>query len=360
VSPPPPAIVAHAEPSALRLDGAVPPMPASSSRRPEAAVATTATATAVAAVAVASVIEPPARCGGRPASVLAPKGILEVELSSSELPTTRPDPSSSCWLKNADEHEPLFLLGARLGRSSEDKEQVVVESPRARVWALQSIDPDLVEAVCSASNLQELKSVPVPFSAGCMSMKEATSLYLGSWMIWIVHRAWLNDPSLTVVDFSGHEVPRAEEEPRILPKLLRALPGNSFLQQLLLADCNLGGGGELAHGFSSALAPGPGGAWPPVKVLDLARNLFQPEELQQLFLVLRSPSLEVLRVGDQYSERPVGWETFQALHGALKSNFSLRKLGLDLTDAHWRDQINRCIIRNVEQQRRSRARSRPA
>merc|ERR1712083_862374 len=61
---------------------------------------------------------------------------------------------------------------------------------------------------------------------------------LADWMVWMVHRAWLNDPSLKIFDFSNMQMPLPKEEPRIQPKLARAIKSNTAIVTLLLNSSN--------------------------------------------------------------------------------------------------------------------------
>merc|ERR1719356_903577 len=57
-------------------------------------------------------------------------------------------------------------------------------------------------------------------------------------MMWMVHRAWLNDPTLTVLDFTNLHMPLPNEEPRVAPKLMEALHRNTHIKSLLLSHSN--------------------------------------------------------------------------------------------------------------------------
>ena len=54
-----------------------------------------------------------------------------------------------------------------------------------------------------------------------------------------VHRAWLDDPTLVDFDFTNTPMPPAHIEPRIAPKLVRAMETNSHIENLTLYDSNL-------------------------------------------------------------------------------------------------------------------------
>lgn len=164
----------------------------------------------------------------------------------------------------------------------------------------------------------------------------------------MVHRVALNDPKLTVLDFSTYGMPAGAKEPRIAPKLVQALAGNSHLRELHLVDTNLQGGPE-AQGLAEALRTNG-----TLRALSIGCNFLGPSDLRDVFAALaENAALEVLRCSDQFCEQ-AGWEAFQALAEALKRNRALRRLGLELTDAHWRDQIDRGLVRNAEAARRRR------
>lgn len=62
---------------------------------------------------------------------------------------------------------------------------------------------------------------------------------LVSWMIWMVHRAQLDDPSLTSLSFSQLSMPLPKDEPRVGPKLMRAMATNTSLTLLDLSSSNM-------------------------------------------------------------------------------------------------------------------------
>eukprot|EP00913_Durusdinium_trenchii_P001790 g1658.t1 len=75
----------------------------------------------------------------------------------------------------------------------------------------------------------------------------------GDWMIWMVHRAWLNDPSLVDFNFGNMRLgpnrthkhgaflhmPPGHIEPRIAPKLVNAMARNTHIEILTLSNSNL-------------------------------------------------------------------------------------------------------------------------
>lgn len=167
-------------------------------------------------------------------------------------------------------------------------------------------------------------------------------------MVWMVHRVALNDPILTRLDFSTYGMPMGEEEDRIVTKLMEAIGSNTHLEELQLSDSNLHGGQE-AEALASSLRRNR-----TLRRLNIECNFLQPEDLRQIFgALVQNTSLEELKCSCQFCDQPT-WDTYQCLAEALKKNRSLRKLGMELTDAHWRDQINRGLVRNVEAARKHR------
>jgi len=215
--------------------------------------------------------------------------------------------------------------------------------------ALGSIDPTLADRICATTDLVELDALELPFCTSSTSRPQFH--FLGTWMIWMVHRVALNDHRLLRLDFSTYGMPLGEAEERIATKLMRTIGFNTHLEQLHLADSNLQGGMH-AELLAASLAGNS-----TLCVLDVSSNFLEPCDLRQIFTGLaRNGALSDLRCSGQFCEQ-AGWDAFQALAEALKQNRTLRKLGMELTDPHWRDQINRGLIRNVDGLRRKRLES---
>lgn len=164
-----------------------------------------------------------------------------------------------------------------------------------------------------------------------------------TWMIWMVHRVSLDDPDLTTLDFRTLQMPSPEDEPRVASKLVRAVAHNTHLVEMLLSYSNLHGGAEsdaLAQSLSINRS---------LRVLNIESNLLEPCDIEVILKALAENStLEELRCSDQVGQAQAGPEVFAVAHNVLRKNRSLRKLGMDLTDWHYRDDIVRALIRNVE------------
>merc|ERR1712232_841981 len=103
-----------------------------------------------------------------------------------------------------------------------------------------------LEVGCSDAPLED-ESVTLHFAEHLEQVKDITEmleepprhLRLTDWLMWMVHRAWLNDPTLTCFDFSSVKMPLPHNEPRIAPKLTEALAKNTYITSALLPDSNM-------------------------------------------------------------------------------------------------------------------------
>lgn len=209
--------------------------------------------------------------------------------------------------------------------------------PSTRRASHVGADEAEAQRICDAS-LEELRKLPEP---------EGNKLVI--WMIWMVHRVWLNDPHLRYLNFRNLRMPRAEEEPRIAPKLMEALAANNCLTELSLCCSNLHGG-KQARALSHALSVNQ-----TLEVLNIQCNELEPDDLQVIFTGLASNKvLRELRCSDQFCEEQADRPVFATLHESLENNFALQKLGMDLTNQYYRGPILKCLIRNMEAARRRR------
>lgn len=211
---------------------------------------------------------------------------------------------------------------------------------------LLSIDAGLAEQICATQSLQDLRRLPLPFEETAAA---AEPPLLGTWMIWMVHRVALDDPSLEELDFSTYPISQVRDDPRIMPKLFKVLRGNEHLRNLQLADCDLFGR-DHASDLAAALVENRA-----LRVLNVSSNRFEPDDLESVFKALsQNHTLEELHCNNQFSGRSMGWNNFQALGKVMDDNRTLRKLGLDITDKYWRNSIHRALSRNIDLVRKAR------
>jgi len=197
----------------------------------------------------------------------------------------------------------------------------------------------LIEQILACTSAGELSLLPAPDKAES----------LGNWMIWMVHRAHLDDPTLEKFDFTNLQMPPPSEEPRISPKLAKAIASNTHIAQLLLANTNLSAvdGGVLAESVAAnKLAT--------LKVLNIDSNFLGQMEMDSMANACgTNQTIEELRVNNQHGLM-MGRSSFEAFSNAVKANKFICKLGLSITDPHYRNEIDRSIMRNNDDARKRR------
>lgn len=174
---------------------------------------------------------------------------------------------------------------------------------------------------------------------------------LGDWMVWMVHRVHLNDPSLTDFNFNNLWMPVGHAEPRIAPKLMKALANNTHVTSLQLAHSNLQKpeGRLLAESLRQNST---------LQILNLESNSLDSDAVRAIALALHQnseSSVEVWRFNNQkhigqYFGRPVE----QAVGEMMEKNTRITKLGFACNDANWRLMIDRAMLRNTDYARRRR------
>jgi len=181
--------------------------------------------------------------------------------------------------------------------------------------------------------------------------------HLGTWMVWMVHRLHLNDPDLQKLEFALFRMPTGEEEPRIAPKLVKALERNEHLQELLLAASHLHSSeaSQLAKSLRSNKKL-------PLRRLQLQENYLQLSDLKDIFDSLHhNNTLEELTVDAQRCEHgeykelmsgEAGVDICKAAADCLQT-CKLIELGMFLPRAHWQDQIGKGLMRNREDRRKA-------
>ncbi|CAE7683148.1 Tmod2 [Symbiodinium sp. CCMP2456] len=209
-------------------------------------------------------------------------------------------------------------------------------STAADQWA-QYIDEDFVKRVLACTEATELHDLEKEAMA-CKSSK------IGNWMIWMVHRAHLDDATLVKFDFTNLKMPEGNVEALISPKLAVAMESNKHIEQLLLGCSNLQDpeAAILAVSLRSNSS---------LKVLNIDTNAIQPLTLESIAKGTSvNQALQELRCNNTASGRLV---TEAFLH-ALKSNPMMCKLGYPVTDAYFRGEIDKQLTRNNDAARKRR------
>lgn len=257
-------------------------------------------------------------------------------------------------------------------------------------WALKSLNEGQAAKICSTDSLDQLTGfelrVSCPTCKGhcpdhvrCRQRAEqaafrrraegptpwelkgwedgANQPNLGTWMVWMVHRVYLNDPSLESLDFGCFHVPRGDQEPRILPKLFKALASNTHLKHLMLGNTALESDKVCISQLGGALR-----ANSTLEKLDLQANFLEMCDLAVIFEALaENTGLKDLKVNFQACAKQSfrdlmleqGNDVYKAAAAAFRSNRSLVKLDLILLQRHWQDQICRGLMQNRQELRKS-------
>jgi GNAT superfamily N-acetyltransferase len=176
-----------------------------------------------------------------------------------------------------------------------------------------------------------------------MPKEPARSRYYGDWMIWMVHRAWLNDPTLVDLNFDTMHMPLPHVELRIAPKLMKAMHTNTNIAVLSLSNSNMQRctALELADALRQNCT---------VRTLNLEGNFLDSNAIRELALGIRDnckSGLEQLRLQHQQGMgQSFGRPAEEAVGLMMQQNETLVKLGFECDDAHWRNSIDRALVRN--------------
>jgi hypothetical protein len=204
------------------------------------------------------------------------------------------------------------------------------------------INQDFAEQLELVSNLVELRKLE--------PTKQKRSY--GDWMIWMVHRVWLNDPELEELNFNSMSMPDALTEPRIAPKLMQAVGSNTHMHTLSLTNSNVqkAQGVELAESLRRNTT---------LRVVNLEGNLLDSASVRELAFAIRDnpqTCIEHLRLSHQKQMgNAFGRPTEEAMGQMMGQNETIVKLGFECHDPHWRDTIDRALLRNMDAYRRKQA-----
>jgi len=207
----------------------------------------------------------------------------------------------------------------------------------------KTIDENLIDRILACTEAAQLAEF------GPLEKNDS----LGNWMIWMVHRAYLDDPTLAIFDFTNLQMPPAGDEPRIAPKLMKAIATNTHIEKLLLPNSNLQTGetGVLAESLTQNGS---------LKVLNVDSNFIASGEMESLANSFGiNQSLEEVRVNNQRGLK-FGNSHYEAFKKAVEANRFLCKLGLSIDVPHFRDHIDRQVMRNNDEARKRRVAAKKA
>jgi len=173
----------------------------------------------------------------------------------------------------------------------------------------------------------------------------------------MVHRAYLNDPRLTELNFNGLPMPAPHAEPRIAPKLMKALITNTCITSLQLANSNLQRpqGREMAKALKANTA---------IKILNIESNSLDTENIRKMIIAIGANPDSVLTEWRMTNQKHVrnhfGRPVEEAMYAMIKQNTNIVKLGFACQDRNWKNEIDKCMIRNCDAARRKRKGGDPA
>lgn len=212
-------------------------------------------------------------------------------------------------------------------------------------FAIANLDPSLpdprfVELIEACTTVDEL-----------LSLEPDRSKALGNWMIWMVHRAYMDDETLVDFNFSGLEMPLPHVEQRIAPKLMEALATNTHIENLLLSSSNMQkpSGPQMANALQKNTT---------LKILNIESNNLDQESIRGMMVALQLNEKTVMHTFRFQNQRGVstyfGRPVEEAMCELMRKNKTICKLGCSIQDANSRDVINRATMRNVDLERRRR------
>eukprot|EP00397_Hematodinium_sp_SG-2012_P023692 GEMP01024631.1.p1 GENE.GEMP01024631.1~~GEMP01024631.1.p1 ORF type:complete len:477 (+),score=126.20 GEMP01024631.1:118-1548(+) len=213
--------------------------------------------------------------------------------------------------------------------------------PLSKEVVESSICQDFTKEVVGTDGLAE-------FAKLCAPDRER---YPGNWLIWMVHRVYLDDPTLDIFDIHNIAMPDPEKEDRIAPKLARSLATNTHVAYLCLAGSNLtsSSGKVMAESLKTNTT---------VRVLNLDSNMLDVTATTSFARMLRSNfTIEEIRLNNQLGSGMVSAtarEIEQEFSEALNTNQTVTKLGWSFSDPHWRNTTDRLLIRNTDAKRKQR------
>jgi len=205
---------------------------------------------------------------------------------------------------------------------------------------------DLVEKIIACETPEELEE----FEEICMEQKKDKKPF--NWMIWMVHRAHLNDPTLTKFDFTNLRMPSGLDEPLISPKLAVAIASNDKIDQLLLPSTSLQN--PEAAVLAVSLRENK-----TVTILNIDSNTLRPLELESLCHGIanqQTPTLKEFRCNNCAQGRQV----LEAMAEMVQKNEMVCKVGMEIKEAHFKGVIDRQIIKNNDGARKRRVAAKKA
>lgn len=246
-------------------------------------------------------------------------------------------------LEDALEKEKRALSERRSSVRLKDVQEAVSVAMRIKkMIATQEARRDMIPGIVEETDLASL-----------LSKEPSKRDALAAWMIWMVHRVHLNDPSLNALDFSNLQMPHpvrtdGVKDPRaalLAPKLVKALASNTFITNLKLANCNLQGaeGVELGEALKKNKT---------VRWLNIDSNMLAPADLEAVIQGLKeNTAIENFSCNNQLMG-DIGRSNCPALERlleAVQTNTRIVKVGLHIQEAHFNNEISKQLMKNNQE-----------
>lgn len=174
------------------------------------------------------------------------------------------------------------------------------------------------------------------------------------WMIWMVHRAQLDDPNLTTLSFSQLPMPLPRDEPRISPKLMRAMATNTHVTSLEFSSSNLRPQEciQLAASLRCNTT---------LQELNLDGNHLDADSIYEIALALTDSPDSAITTWSCNSQMGLGVRfgrlVEQAVSNMVTKNSRITRLGFQFHDEHLAKVSDGAIRRNRDALRRQRKRA---
>lgn len=150
-------------------------------------------------------------------------------------------------------------------------------------------------------------------------------------------------------NFDNMHMPAPHLEPRIAPKLMKAMCTNTYIEVLSLSNSNVQKSTALE--LADALRQNS-----IVRTLNLEGNCLDSNSIREIAFGIKDNAdshLEQLRLQHQQGMGNFcGRPTEEALGHMMHRNQTIVKLGFECDDAHWRNSIDRALVRNNDVRRR--------
>merc|ERR1719329_629865 len=173
----------------------------------------------------------------------------------------------------------------------------------------------------------------------------------GDWMIWMVHRAYLNDSTLVDFNFTHCKMPLPHEEYRVAPKLMKAIQTNTHIERFVVCHANMQKpqGHELAEALRKNTT---------ITHINIEGNHLDSGCMIALASAMgenKGGILQEVRLGYQQGMgKSFGNAVEEAFGTMIKTNQTITTLGLTCDQPHWRDTITRALLLNNDRARRKR------